>query len=91
MSPRRTLPKASDIPDSIVFQAIDAKAPNWAFISDVAALVPDFPRKVVQAKCNQMIRKGRISGCPCGCRGDLERRGGIKDKSRAVLGVLVGS
>ncbi len=80
--------KAADIPDAIVFQAIDAKAPNWATISDVAALVPDFPRKVVQAKCAQMIRKGRISGCPCGCRGDLERRGGIKDKSRKAINAL---
>ena len=65
--------KASDIPDSVVFQAIDAKAPWWACIDDVHALVPEFPYKVVLAKCAQMIRKKRIAGCPCGCRGDLER------------------
>jgi len=82
--------KAADIPDSIVLQAVDAKAPHWASISDVAALVPDFPWKVVHAKCAQMIRKGRISGCPCGCRGDLERRAGIRDKSRAVINFLCG-
>ncbi len=65
--------KAAEIPDAIVFQAIDAKAPRWACISDVAALVPHMPWKVVLAKCAQMIRKGRIDGCPCGCRGDLQR------------------
>lgn len=69
--------KAADIPDAVVFQAIDtvrAQRGTWAAIEDVAALVPDMPWKIVLAKCRQMIYKKRIDGCPCGCRGDLQRR-----------------
>lgn len=69
--------KAADIPDSVVLQAIDEAAAlgkPWATINDVALLVPDMLYKVVLAKCQQMIRKGRINGCPCGCRGDLRRK-----------------
>lgn len=76
--------KAADIPDSVVFQAIDSardERRSWACISDVAALVPDMPWKVVLAKCRQMIYKGRIDGCPCGCRGDLQR---IETSSRIM-------
>lgn len=32
----------------------------------------DFPYKVLLAKCRQMINKGRLKGCGCGCRGDFE-------------------
>lgn len=30
---------------------------------------------------NQLIYKGIIDGCPCGCRGDYE----LTDKGRALL------
>jgi hypothetical protein len=35
--------------------------------------VPDgTPPKVLLAKLKAMIKKGLISGCVCGCRGDFE-------------------
>lgn len=29
------------------------------------------PEKVVLAKARKLIRRGRLSGCPCGCRGSF--------------------
>lgn len=31
---------------------------------------PGTPEKLVLAKMRQMMRRGVITGCPCGCRGD---------------------
>jgi hypothetical protein len=39
------------------------------------------PAKLALAKMRQMIRKGLVEGCGCGCRGDFE----ITDKGRALL------
>jgi len=33
---------------------------------------PNVPDKLVRAKMNNLIYKGLIDGCPCGCRGDYE-------------------
>jgi hypothetical protein len=35
--------------------------------------VPGVPHKVVLAKAARLIKRGLISGCACGCRGDFER------------------
>jgi hypothetical protein len=34
--------------------------------------VPGVPAKVVLAKARRLIRRGLLSGCDCGCRGDFE-------------------
>ena len=34
-------------------------------------LETEVPEKVVLAKIEKMIRRGRLNGCGCGCRGDL--------------------
>lgn len=31
-----------------------------------------FPEKVVLAKARKLIRRGVLTGCVCGCRGDFE-------------------
>jgi hypothetical protein len=31
-----------------------------------------FPDKVVLAKAKRLVKRGLISGCTCGCRGDFE-------------------
>lgn len=36
------------------------------------AMPPNLPDKLVHAKMNQLISKGLVEGCPCGCRGDYE-------------------
>lgn len=38
---------------------------------DIQAAFPDMPPKVVRAKLGQMVRKGVLDGCACGCRGDF--------------------
>lgn len=40
-------------------------------ISYIAALFPSVPEKVVRAKLRQLMRRGYIDGCLCGCRGDI--------------------
>jgi hypothetical protein len=39
------------------------------------------PQKLIIAKMRQMIRRGVVDGCTCGCRGDFE----ITDKGRAEI------
>ena len=39
------------------------------------------PENLIIAKMAQMIKKGVLDGCPCGCRGDYE----ITDKGREEL------
>lgn len=34
---------------------------------------PEVPQKVVLAKARKLIKRGLVSGCACGCRGDFER------------------
>ena len=36
------------------------------------AMPPDIPDKLKIAKMANLIKKGLVSGCPCGCRGDYE-------------------
>lgn len=67
--------KASDISDEQIYEVIRGpiKYPNLgAQIWELSAALPEFPYKVIRAKCDQMIRKGRLRGCACGCRGDFQ-------------------
>ena len=71
--------KASDISDEAVFAVVDrvlVECGRWTVMRDLWEAFPEFPGKVVQAKMRQMVAKGRISGCGCGCRGDFERNSG---------------
>lgn len=44
-----------------------------AHLREVSALFDDrFPWKVVLAKMRGLIKRGLVSGCDCGCRGDFE-------------------
>lgn len=45
---------------------------HWANLWDLARLFPDAPEKVVLAKLRKLIKRGLITGCTCGCRGDFE-------------------
>lgn len=46
------------------------------------AMPPEAPDKLVLAKMRQLIRRGLVSGCACGCRGDFE----ITERGRECLG-----
>lgn len=41
-------------------------------IRDASPLMRDLPEKLILSKMNNMIRRGLITGCTCGCRGDFE-------------------
>ena len=50
----------------------DARWPVWVFTWNLDCLMPMFPPELIRAKANQLLRRGLISGCGCGCRGDFE-------------------
>lgn len=52
---------------------------------DVERAFPEFPRKVVRAKLDKLVRKGLLDGCACGCRGDFQATA----RGREVAGLLV--
>lgn len=57
---------------------------NWFEDSDksVINIMPkNTPPKLALAKMRKMVRKGLVSGCYCGCRGDFE----ITKKGRDLL------
>lgn len=45
--------------------------PSCLMSFDAIKGLPQYPRKLVMAKLSQMVAKGRLRGCPCGCRGDF--------------------
>lgn len=71
-------PQAKDIHDDAILAVIDKVrveegrwTHRWDFDAEIA-----FPAAVILAKCASMIRRGLITGCTCGCRGDFERTAG---------------
>lgn len=71
--------KASDITDTQIYAVVAApmrweigKGPRYTrHVEDFEEALPDVPCKVIMAKLRQMVSKGRIGGCACGCRGDF--------------------
>ena len=68
--------QAKDVSDEEICQALRTTrgmngAPNWSSLWDVQRALPQYPPRVVLAKLSAMIRRKRITGCDCGCRGDF--------------------
>lgn len=66
--------KASDIADETILRVIhyinwNGRAMNTSDFS--RGVLSMYPPKVVQAKCRSLIKRGLITGCACGCRGDF--------------------
>lgn len=49
----------------------NAEGPRWCLTFDLEERMPDIPPKVILAKCRSLIKRGKMHGCPCGCRGDF--------------------
>lgn len=49
--------------------------PRWCLTYDIEERLPSVPPKVLLAKCRSLIRRGKMHGCPCGCRGDFYLEG----------------
>ena len=79
--------QCKDIPEQPILEflaSLNGAWANWYFDDErsvTRAMPPDLPPKLIVAKMGQMIRKGVVDGCPCGCRGDYV----LTDKGRAAL------
>ena len=72
--------KASDLSDERILEVLNRKRGrrhthlgdfgpgSMSYVHDPG--VPDVPFKVLLAKLRSMQRRGLISGCGCGCRGN---------------------
>jgi hypothetical protein len=69
--------QCKDIPDEPIlkFLAIEPKKwHNWYFGDELdvtRAMPPGIPEKLILAKMRQLMRRGLVDGCDCGCRGDF--------------------
>lgn len=71
--------QCKDIPDKPILEFLKSLNGSWAtwFYGEYDNTVQKvFPieaqnTKLVLAKMRQMIRRGVVEGCPCGCRGDF--------------------
>ena len=64
--------KAADISDATILALCEnPPMPLGATLWDIQEALPQFPPKIVLAKLRQMVNKGRLACCACGCRGDF--------------------
>ncbi len=80
--------KCSDIPEAPILRFLVAQeGKRWGtwfsgFENSVAQAMPaDIPEKLVLAKMRQLLKRGAVDGCGCGCRGDFR----ITEKGRDLL------
>ena len=72
--------QCKDIPDKPILHFLYERTSggewcNWGLGNerDVTAAMPaNTPPKLVLAKMRMLIRRGLVTGCTCGCRGDFE-------------------
>ena len=63
--------QAKDIPDDAMLDAVEKNMrPIGSPTMDIASDFSGIPFKVVNAKLNQLRKRGFLDGCACGCRGD---------------------
>jgi hypothetical protein len=81
--------QCKDIPDRPILELL-ARSPgewhNWFewpgnTLTVRLAMPPRTPDKLALAKMRQLLRRGLVDGCGCGCRGDFE----ITNKGLAFL------
>lgn len=53
------------------YTAVGMVDPHWVFTWDLEKELPEYPWKVLLAKCRKLIKRGLLDGCTCGCRGDF--------------------
>ena len=90
--------QAKDVPEAPVLAFLLANAGRWCtyaeeyfdqngkpYLPSVAHAMPaGTPEKVQLAKMRQLMKRGLVTGCGCGCRGDFE----ITEAGRAYLAAL---
>lgn len=68
--------KCQDIPDRLILEFLLHKKPTLVtsftgFDNSIHNAVTP-PTRMIMAKMKQLIRKGLLTGCTCGCRGDFQ-------------------
>lgn len=69
--------KTADIPDEEflgVVRRINESENRWANTWDIEEAFPGVPPKLLLSKARNLIKRGLMKGCPCGCRGDFDVR-----------------
>lgn len=71
--------QCKDIPEQPILDFLKLHSGRWSTwgvgysMPTVAdAMPPGTPTKLQLAKMRQMMKKGLVTGCGCGCRGDFE-------------------
>lgn len=67
--------QAKNISDDEVLRVVDRRSGYDSFVStfEIQAELSSFPEKAVLAKLRSMVKRGILSGCACGCRGNFRR------------------
>lgn len=81
--------QCKDIPTMPILRFLESLNGKWANWFDptvysnsvLNAMPPETPEKLAMTKMRNLIKKGVIDGCPCGCRGNYE----LNDRSRSML------
>jgi len=76
--------QCKDIDDAALLRFIANKQRElgmWVCVWDLEPPYSDLPGNLFRAKMGQLMKRGLITGCNCGCRGDYE----ITDKGREYL------
>jgi len=84
--------QCKDIPDTPILEFLSDLLGVWAtwfpkveggMPSVLDAMPEDTPPKLALAKMKQLVKRGLVDGCGCGCRGDFritDKGGGLLDK-----------
>jgi hypothetical protein len=70
--------QAKDIADDTILnivRGVNVETGRWCLIWDLEERLPGVPRKVILAKCRSLIKRDKLDGCTCGCRGDFRFEG----------------
>lgn len=79
--------QCKDIPERPILELLLKSGPHWCnwYFGDEYdvrnAMPPGIPEKLILAKMKNLIRRGLVGGCDCGCRGDFV----ITPKGKAYL------
>lgn len=79
--------QCKDIPTKPILEFLNKNPERWhtwftGYDNSVDQAMPaGVPEKLVRYKMANLIKRGYVDGCPCGCRGDYV----ITEKGKALL------
>lgn len=76
--------QCKDIPDKPILEFLSTQEEWCNLLQMMFVFNKGIPEKLLLAKLNNLIKRGFIHGCTCGCRGDFY----ITEKGREFLKAL---